>query len=72
MIIFTPINMYFIYLVIKFCLMGLRLYGLVNDKPSSKVVKSIFIAIGSIFVMHYQIDIFLYLYPFIYRYKLVE
>ena len=48
--------------------MGQRLFYLVNDKPPSKKTDCLFASICGIFIVHYFLDMFLYLYPFLYLY----
>lgn len=50
--------------------MGVRLYNLVNQSPAGCRVKSFFKMLAMFFTVHYSLDIFLYMYPFIYLYGL--
>ena len=68
----TPVIVYFQYLIVKFTKMGQRLFDLVNDRPATWRTELLFFTIMCIFLIHYFLDIFLYLYPFLYLYGLRE
>lgn len=71
LIIQTPLEIFFCYLTIKFCNMGIYLsqmiYGLDMPDRRTKILLYLF---AVIFILHYIIEVFMYIFPYIYLYGL--
>ena len=65
-IVATPINIYFGYLVIKFCIMSIYLQKTMNglEKPDA-LAKAIFITIAVMLLLHFTFDSFMVYFPYI-------
>lgn len=64
----TPINIYFIYLFVKFALLGMRITKIMNDDVYSVPVNLICALLGFIFSLNNMVDMFLYIYPYVQLY----
>ena len=66
MIVETPVNIYFSYLIIKFCIMSIRLHKTMDGlEKADTTVAVIFTSVAVLFVLHYLLNIFLYAFPFV-------
>lgn len=68
LIVQTLVNEYFCFLAIKFCLLGMRMSKALREGENLTGPYTIFITLAILFNIHFMIDCFLYVYPYIMLY----
>ena len=62
----TPIYIFYSFLIVKFCKMSIYLYKRMSGlEEADRAAKVILITIAVIFIIHYLMDVFYYVYPYI-------